>query len=67
MSSVIVMVSSADKGAKKMGLNPNAVVMWGITTIIGYFSTGTLDGALIGLGVGLGISLIAGFGNSYLR
>ena len=50
-----------------MGLNPNAVVMWGITTIIGYFSTGTLDGALIGLGVGLGISLIAGFGNSYLR
>ena len=50
-----------------MGLNPNAVVMWGITTIIGYFWTGNPEGALIGLGVGLGISLIAGFGNSYLR
>jgi hypothetical protein len=41
--------------------------MWGITTIVGYFWTGTPDGALIGLGAGLCISLIAGFGNNYLR
>ena len=50
-----------------MGLNPNAVVMWGLCTIIGYFWAGGPDGALVGLGVGLCISLIAGFGNSYLR
>jgi hypothetical protein len=41
--------------------------MWGLFTIIGYFWTGGPDGALIGLGVGLSISFIAGFGNSYLR
>ena len=50
-----------------MGLNPNAVVMWGLCTIIGYFWSGAPEGALIGLGVGLGISLVAGLGNSYLR
>lgn len=40
-------------------MNPNALVLWAILTIIGYLCSGTLKGALLGLLVGLIISLLA--------
>lgn len=40
-------------------LNPTAFVFWGITTCIGYLSTGTIIGAVYGLLTGLVISFIA--------
>jgi uncharacterized membrane protein len=40
-------------------VNPNALVLWAILTIIGYLCSGTLKGALLGLLAGLIISLLA--------
>lgn len=40
-------------------MNPNALVLWAILTIIGYLCSGTLKGALLGLLSGLFISVLA--------
>lgn len=42
-----------------MGLNPKAVVFWIFTTSVGYLLNPTIIGAVAGLAVGLGISMIA--------
>lgn len=39
-------------------MNPLAAVFWGICTIVGYFIGGTVDSALAGLGISLGISFL---------
>ena len=42
-----------------MDLNPVAIVFWAFLSTIGYLAGGTIYTALIGLCVGLGISLVA--------
>lgn len=42
-----------------MTFNPLAVVFWGICSIAGYFIGGTVDSALVGLGISLSISFLA--------
>lgn len=42
-------------------MNPNALVLWAICAIIGYFVGGDFKGALGGLLVGLIISFLASF------
>lgn len=40
-------------------MNPNAIVFWLITTIVGYLITSTVKGAVVGLLVGLSLSFLA--------
>lgn len=40
-------------------MNPNALVLWAILSLIGYLAGGDFKGAMIGLLVGLIISLLA--------
>ena len=42
-------------------MNPNALLLWAITAIVGYLITDTIKGAVVGLLVGLLISFIAEF------
>ena len=42
-----------------MKLNPSAVALWGLTTCIGWLIAPTLTGAVAGLTVGLGISVLS--------
>jgi hypothetical protein len=44
-----------------MKMNPTAIVLWIICSIIGFLVSGTIDGALLALAVSMGISLLAEF------
>ena len=43
-----------------MRVNPNAVVFWFFLALVGYLMGG-LDGAIIGLAFGTGVSFLASF------
>lgn len=41
-----------------MTLNPLALAVWLFGSVVGYLIGGTLDAALIGLAIGLGLTII---------
>ncbi len=44
-----------------MNLNPLALALWLFGSVVGYLIGGTVDAALIGLAIALGLSIIATF------
>lgn len=40
-----------------MNFNPNAIAFWGFSALVGYLIAESVRGALIGLAIGLGVSL----------